>query len=245
MKSLTRPNTLSLLCALGGAVAFCLRLWFLKTGVDGKGLLTAGHIGNTLSFLVTALTLLPAALLTLKTPDAKHIRSKASRPAAVGAVLGGVGMAFAAWQLLASAPTLLPAATGVLGMAGALCAVYAAFCRLGGKKISPWVSCVIIVFLMLLPVQLYRQWSGETQLPRYFFQLLGCICLLLWAFQRTALEAGTGSWRLYLLLRHWGIFFCIAAVAGGQPVFYLTAAAWMLTDGLSVLPETSERHEAA
>jgi len=246
MKSLTKPNILSCLCALGGVLAFCLRLWFLKTGMDSRGLLVTGHIGNTLSFVVTALTLLPAALLTLKGPDTKQSRSRASRLAALGAALGCVGLIAAAGHLLDDASALLTTVTGILGIVSALCAAYTAVCRLKGLRTSPWVSCVIIVFLMLLPLQLYRQWSAQTQLPRYFFQLLGCVCLLLWAFQRAVLETGSGAWRAYLLLRHCGIFFCVAAAAGSaQPLFYLTVAAWMLLDGLSVLPETSERHEAA
>lgn len=246
MKSLTKPNILSCLCALGGVLAFCLRLWFLKTGVDSRGLLVTDHIGNTLSFVVTALTLLPAALLTLKVPDAKQSHSKASRLAALGSALGCVGLIAAAWQLLSGSSALLTTVTGILGIVSALCAAYTAVCRLKGLRTSPWVSCVIIVFLMLLPIQLYRHWSAQTQLPRYFFQLLGCVCLLLWAFQRAALEIGTGSWRTYLLLRHCGIFFCVAAAAGNaQPLFYLTVAAWILLDGLFVSPEKVKNHEAA
>lgn len=246
MKHLTKPNILSCLCALGGAAVLCLRLWFLETGVDSRGLLDTGHIGNTLSFVLTALTVLPCVFFCLKEPGAKGCRSAASPLAALGAALGCVGLAAAAWALLSNASGVLPVTTGVLGALSVPCAAFLAFCRFKGLRVNTLAVCILLVFFILHPIQLYRLWSAETQLPGYFFQLLGSVCLLLLAYQRAALEMRHGSWQTYLLLRHCAVFFCIAAIPGSnQGVFYLTMAAWMLLDGLSVSPEKRERHEAA
>lgn len=246
MKHLTKPHALSCLCVFGGIAALCLRLWFLNTGTDDRGLLVTGHPGNILSFVLAALVLLPGIFSALKEPDARQCRAKASPLGALGAALGCAGIAAAAWSALADASGIVPVITGVLGALSVPCLGLTALCRFKGMRTSPALSCVIILFLMLLPVQFYRQWSAEPQLPRYFFQLLGSVCVLLWAFQRFALDAGVGSRRTHLLLRHCGIFFCIAAVAGStQGLFYLTMAAWMLLDSLAVYPERTAPHEAA
>lgn len=246
MKHLTKPRILSGACALGGVAVLCLRLWFLETGVDGRGLLVTGHPGNTLSFVLAALVLLPAIFLTLREPDAKQCRCAASPLAALGTLLGCVGFGAAAWWLLANPINLLTTVTGIIGIPSVLCVLAAAYCRFKGLKPVAPIFWVIIVFLMLLPVQLYHPWSGQTQVTHYFFPLLGSLCVLLWAYHRAALEAGTGSYKSYLLLRHCGSFFCIAAIPGSTlPVFYLTMAAWLLLDGISVIPKKDEAHEAA
>lgn len=232
MKKTVSSRLLSPLCAAGGAVVGLLRLWFLHTGVDSRGLLVASHPGNILSFLLTAAVVLPCVFLTLKET------AYPLRPSPIGkiaAVIGGIGCAVAGIGVLGGG--FLPTLTGILGILTALCALILVF-----TKPSALLRSVGVAFLLLLPLQLYRQWSREPQLPLYFFSLLGSLCLLLWAYHRSALEAGLGSDKACLLMARCGIFFCTAAIPGSdQSFFYAAAAVWMLLDSLT----KDDAHEAA
>lgn len=232
MKKTISPRLLTCLCAIGGAAVGLLRLWFLHTGVDSRGLLVPSHPGNTLSFLLTAAVLLPCVFLSLK-ETAYPLCPSPLRKA--GTVIGGIACAVAGIGVLGGG--FLPTLTGILGILAALCALALAF-----TKPNALLRCVGVVFLLLLPLQFYRRWSSESQLQLYFFSLLGSLCLLLWAYHRTALETGTGSAKACLLMGRCGIFFCTAAIPGSaQRLFYAGAAIWMLLDGIV----KDEAHEAA
>lgn len=229
MKKTISARLLTCLCAIGGGAAGLLRLWLLQSGVDSRGLLITTHPGNVLSFLLTAVVALPCVFLSLKETAYPLCSSPLSR---VGAVIGGIGCAVAGISLLGDG--FLPTLTGILGIGSALILVF--------TKPNALLRCVSVAFLLLLPLQLYRQWSSEPQLLLYFFCLLGSLCLLLWAYHRTALTAGTGNAKTCLLMGRLGIFFCTAAVPGSsQSIFFVCAAVWMLLDGIV----KDDVHEAA
>lgn len=224
MKKIISSRLLTFLCAIGGGVTGVLRLWFLNTGVDNRGLLITDHPGNILSFVLTAVVTLSCILLM---PKEKTYPLSSGNQSKVAAVIGGVGCAAVSIPLLGNG--LLPTVTGFLGIVAALCALVMMF-----TKPTPLLRCVSIVFLLLLPLHLYRQWSRQPQLPLYFFDLLGSVCLLLWAYQRTALETVGGNEKICLLMSRLGVFFCTAAVAGSeQSIFFVCGAAWMLLDSIA------------
>lgn len=221
MKRFLSSRLMTCLCAIGGGAAGLLRLWFLNAAVDSRGLLIADHPGNILSFVLTAVIALPCLLLPLQKAT-YPINSNAQNKA--GTVIGGIACAAAGVNLLGDG--LLPTITGLLGIASVLCALILVF-----TKPSPLPRCVSLIFLLLLPLQLYRQWSSQAQLPLFFFSLLGSLCLLLWAYHRTALEVGNGKANPCLLMARLGIFFCTAAIPGSnQVIFFAGAAVWMLLD---------------
>ena len=245
MKKLQRPAVLYGICAAMGIVTLFLRVWLLRYGADERGLLRTEHPANLLSFIMTALTLLPCAYAALTHPDSAGCTHRKGPFPAAGWGIGCIGFAASVWYLFSTAQTGLTTVSGIVGIVAFVCMIAGAFSSYSGKKIHYLLSSCILVFLMLLPIQFYQVWSAQPQLPRYFFQLLGSVCVLVWAYQRSALLAGIGCYRAFLLTGAAGVFFCIAAIPGSvQPLFYLTAAVWMLLDSAAVCPAKDD-HAAA
>lgn len=249
MKLLQNSRILSGLCALAGSAALLLRVGLLRYAVDEKQLINHAHVGNVLPLLLSAMVLVLAVLAAVKQPKARRCTAEISPAACGGCCVGALGFAITAVQLLSSKGTPLSTITGVFGIAAACILAFAAYCRFKGQRLHFLLSTVIVLFLMLIPVQLYQVWSAQSQFNRYFFQLLGSVCLLLWAYHRAALDADAGSWRVFTLVRYGAVFFCLAAVPGSAyPFFYLTAGVWALLDSDPVrpcLPKESDTHETA
>lgn len=249
MKFFQKLRLLSGLCTIAGSCGLLLRVALLRYAVDEDQLVNHLHVGNILPLLLTGAVLVLAILAAVKQPKASRCTAEASPGACGGCVLGAVGFLVTGLQLLVRDGAALMKITGVLGILAALTLVFAGYCRLKGQKLHFLLSGIVIVFLMLLPVQLYQTWSAESQFNRYFFQLMGSVSLLLWAYHRAALDADTGSWRVFTVMRYATVFFCLTAVPGSAyPFFYFTAGVWALMDSDPVrpcLPKDSDAHEAA
>lgn len=249
MKYLQKPRMLSGLCAVAGSIGLLLRVGLLRYAVDEKQLVNHSHIGNILPLVLTGVLLALAILAAVKQPKARRCTADISPAACGGCCVGALGFAVTAVQLLSSGGPVLATVSGIVGILAALTLAFAAYSRLKGQKLHFLLSTVVVIFLMLLPVQLYQSWSAESQFNRYFFQLMASVCLLLWFYHRAALDADAGSWRVFTLVRYGAVFFCLAAVPGSAyPFFYLTAGVWALLDSDPVrpcLPKESDTHETA
>jgi hypothetical protein len=112
---------------------------------------------------------------------------------------------------------------------------------MNGKQPEFFFHGAVCLFFALHLVCCCRVWSSETQLARYGFALLASIGLMLTGYYHSAFVAGIGTRRMQLFTGLMTGFFCLAAIPGsGNPVLYLTGAAWALTN-LCVLTPPKRR----
>lgn len=231
MKQLSRLPVLTALCAGLGILCLCIRQWLLQTGIDSKGLLTAGHPGTWISLLLLA-AVICILCLALRQRQVYHFHPTAL--SAVSMLFFAIGYGFAAWKLISDRAQTLSLIAGILAVVSVLCTLLLAVALLCKFRLHPFVYCPPVLFLMVLLICRYQQWSGESELQRYLFQLLSVICLMFAAYHRAALEADKKGIRPYLLLSRAAIFFCIAAIPGGSyAVLYGCSAVALILDGFT------------
>lgn len=219
-KSIWIPG-LSLTCALAGLAALLLRWRLLTTGVDDKGLLTAGQPLAIISWVLTGCVILLTVAFVWKHRNEK-IAVHGSPISAVARIL-----AMAAAAVLFRDGTLLGSAT-VIAAAGA--AIVSLMELLQGKKrLSPAVAGIpTVLFFMLCLLSCYRMWSAEPEFQRYCYRLLALVCLMMAAYQSSAVAVGMGKSSIFLGAGLLGIYFAFAASADpGFTVLFLALGLWM------------------
>lgn len=237
MKIHSKVTVLSGMCAITGLLCCFLRLWFLTTGLDEKGILTTGNPGNILSWVITGAAVLVILMFNLTLPPSRHRIVQPTVPYIVSSLTFCVGIAASTAVLLqGNAP--LTVLTGIVGIVAILLCVYTAYLRAKGRKIHFLLHCPAVIFLMLFPVYQYQHWSATALLSAYCFQLLASVSLMLSAYHKITLESGAGNYKRYLLFSHLAVFFCLAAIPGSRHgLFYCTAGLWMLIDCCTLLPK--------
>ena len=246
MKQVLKPSILPRLTLACGILGLVLQLIFFSTGVDDKGLLPSAHWAETCSW---GLTIFMMVLLLLGVRDLGGIPKydklfPQSLPAAIGTILGGLGVGIAGLRLLAAREAMLSLATGLIGCACALLLIVQGICRFRGKQLPSLTRIPVTLFCMLHLLCRYRVWSGSTQLQEYGFSLLASVFLMLACYQRAALENKLSGRRIYTLCRLAACFFAFLAAAR-DPLYYFPAAIWMLTDSCSlrILPKKQSQAE--
>ena len=238
MKFLSKLPVLTSICAIFGMACLFVRQWLFSTGIDQKGLLVTGHPGILLSwlFLVVVICVL---CLSLRKRQVYHFSPTAL--SSVSMVFFALGYGFTAWQLLVTRAQILSTVTGILAAFSALCTILLAV-ALGRKlRLHPFVYCPPALFLMLFLVCRYQQWSGESEVHRYLFQMLAVVALMFTTYHRAALESDKKGVRPYLLLSRGAIFCCIAAIPGSSyGVLYGCCAVALLLDGFTGTPKQGD-----
>lgn len=230
MKQLSKPPVSAAIFALGGIAAMLLRFWLLGSGVDDRGLLITGHLGSILSYILCFA--LPLCLLVLLGKGKHPVRFSPTVLTAVGFFALAIGLGVAAWRLLSSTALVLHTATGIFGIAGALCAVVAGIYALRGYRTHPLFFCPGALFFACFLFCRYQQWSAESELQRYIFQLVAAVLSMVSLYQRSALGANIGSGKRYLLWSRSAILLCLAAIPGSQlPVLWAAMAVFFALDG--------------
>lgn len=232
MQFLKNPNKLPFVCGGLGLVALALRFWLLSSP-DDKGLLNPAHPARFLMALAAGLAI--AAVIAAIWGKEDLRRSKGMFPAsylsAAAAAAACVGFALSGWADFSQAASMLDKLTGLVGFLAAAAAAFFGWCRLRGLRPHFLAGGVIAVYLMLHVLRQYQQWFSEPQLMLYLPRLLAQVLLMLACYHKTALEAGLGGRKMYIITSQLAGFFCLAAIAGAEnPLFYLTLAAWMLLD---------------
>ena len=215
-----------------GGLALALRTWLYLTGVDRKGLLIPSHPATTLVFLLAALFLgtLLLCVLPLKRSAPYPILFPRSAAAALGNVVGAAGILLSALSLLSHRENTVALAAGYLGFPAAACLLFCGWCRWKGLRPSFVFHGIVTVFLLLYCICQYRVWSIDPQFGAYFFPLLGCALLMIYAYQRTALDFGIGNLQMFTFTGQAALFFCLAAIPDGNRIFFLTMALWCAAD---------------
>lgn len=223
MKQLTKPSMSAAVFTLGGVAAMLLRFWLLKTGVDDRGLLSVSHLGYILSYVLCLG--LPVSFLFLLGKTKRPLHFSATSLASVGFFVGAVGFGIAAWTLLSSTTLVMHTATGIFGIASALCYLVAGIYAIKGFRTHPLFFCPGALFFVCFLFCRYQQWSAEPELQRYVFQLAAAVTSMLALYQRSALGVNVGSGKLYLLWSRSAVLLCLAAIPGSQlPLLWLAIA---------------------
>lgn len=230
MKQLSKPSVSAAVFTAGGIAVMLLRFWLLRSGIDDRGLLVSGHLGCTLSYVIAIA--LPVALLVLMEKGKRNLRFSPSLFTAVGFFALAVGLGVAAWKLLASISLVMHTATGIFGIAGALCALVAGIYALRGFKTHPLFFCPGALFFACFLFCRYQQWSAEPELQMYVFQLLAAVLSMISLYQRSALGVNIGSGKMYLLWSRSAVLMCLAAIPGSQlPLLWIAMAVFFALDG--------------
>ena len=229
MKQLSKATVSAGIFALGGVVVMALRFWLLKSGVDDRGLLVAGHFGYILSYILCLA--LPLALWLALGNRRRQLHFDSNIFSAVGFFAQAIGFGFAAWTLLSYTTLAMRTIAGVLGIAAALCALIAGIYALKGYNTHPLFFCPGALFFACFLFCRYQQWSAEPELQRYVFQLAAAVLSMFALYQRSALGLDMGNSRQYLLWSRSAILLCLAAIPGSQlPLLWLCTATFFALD---------------
>lgn len=211
--------------ALLGLAGMGLQSWYLKTAPDTTGLLTDGHPGGWLTFLLLGL------VLVLTVASIKHIQTPRLSPAirSVGAAMTAGFTAIAAGVLLTRKNYL------VFGLCvlSAISALYILWAQTTRRKPHYGAYSLFAVCFMFYLISRYQVNSAEPETARYVFQTLALVCLMLVFYQQAAIRAGTGRFGSYHVWRSLALFLSLTAMPGSHnPMLYLAGAMWLLTDPL-------------
>lgn len=223
-----------------GVAAALLRRGLLLTA-DGRGLVPSGSPAYP---VLLGLTLLGALLAWLPSRGkGKPSASNVGKTAAPGQLCFALSIALTVLSPTASSyMTLLWKALGLCAGASLLAAALGLWL---GRKNGFLNYAPVCLFLILHMILRYRPWSGNPQWIEYLFELMGVVCLLLFAYQKTAASLGEGNRRVLLLFGLLGIFCCVAAVPGGYgPTLSLGGGLWLLCECLSLLKNGEEEAAA-
>lgn len=236
-----KSNQLKLILPACGGLALALRVLLFATGVDEKGLIVAAHPAWIGMLLLTAVAaaVIALSLRTLRGPAEYQAGFPRSPIGAAGCGLGAVSAALAAFGHfrtgpILSYPNLLPMLSFYLSGAVMILAAAAfalvAFCRLGGRKPSFLLHCLICVYFAARLLELYQTWSFDPQLADYCFQLLACIALTMTAYQLALFDLDKGSHRK---LWAWGlaaVYLCILCLGTADDLLFLAGGVWAFTN---------------
>ena len=248
MKKFLKPMYLPYFTViLGGLGCVCMH-WLHTTGMDQRMLLDPLHPGAILVWIITALMIATAVLLTR--PLTGKLRYERIFPrsisGAVGTAVSAVGIAITAWgELNAKTDKIIPL-SGWIGLLSALCLLYLAWCRYDQRRPHFSARCVVLVYLMMHMLYRYRVWSSDPELLRFFFDLAATVCFVLAVYQRLAIETGISQRKGYLCFSMLAVFFAMTALPGSSDhVLLATMAVWAITDLCNLRSFRSRKQEGA
>lgn len=235
MKKNTIPALIAVVCTLSGVVCMLLRLWLLTTGVDPKGLLVRGHVGDITSWCITGAVLIGLGIFTaVSKPQCQFHTSRFSH---IGSILQVI--AFGAASTTFERTSMLSALCCLAALLAGISCVIRLLLRSNDKPISAPLYCAPVIFFLLFILCRYQHWSSEPQLQLFSFQLLALVCLTVSAYHRAAMAVNLGSSSLYFFFSNAALFLCLAAIPGdSMPLFFFFMAVSTLLDGSSfAVPE--------
>lgn len=229
------------LTLLVGAVGCGLQHW-LFSSMDSSGLLPAYHPANVLMVLLLALFLGFCILAVQPLSLIGHytILFPRSPVAVIGNLAAAAAFLFRAFGQYAVAGNLGTPLLA-LGIAAALCALYAGSCRWKGVRCHYLARVIICVYWMLQLVLSCRKWNAQPQLQLYLFPFLAAVFLLLSCYYRAVLDSQKTSRRAYIFFTQGALLCCMFSMAGEDALFHAAMALWMVTDCCR-LSQTSGRY---
>lgn len=239
MKKNANVKNLPLVVAGMGAAAALVRWLMYALLVDERLLLPENP---PLQWLVAALTVaagvvIAASVRKLDGHPGYRKNFGPSVPAAMGAALAAVGIAYTVLTESAPRDGMFQSLWQGLGLITVPCFLWVAYCRLKGAKPFFLVYVEVCVFLALHMLNNYQYWSGNPQTMDFVFSLVGCVALMLFAYYQAAFCVGAGKRRMQLFMGLFAGFLCIAALSRTDYWFlYCGCGAWAMTDLCSFTP---------
>lgn len=239
MKQPTSKKWVAWLTLAFGLAGLLLRLAMYTRCIDGRGLLIQGNPYHLAAWGLTALVavVLALALRSLSGSEVYAHNFWPSIPAAVASFLAAGGILMTALDAsLYPTDVLTMLWRGAAFLAAAALAA-AGVCRWMGKQPFFLLYAVVCLFFALHIANQYRIWSGNPQSPDYSFQLLACICIMLFAYYQTAFTVGSGKRRAQLFSGLMGVYLCFLAAARTDTLWlYPGCALWLLADRCTMTP---------
>lgn len=231
MKKIFHTKNLPWITAIFGLAGLLLRIW-LYSRMDSKGLLPQNHIAGILLYVLTGLYFAALVLLLRPlVPIGKYYRLfPAGVVRAAGCAAGAAGILAAAIFLFVGKTGTL---VGVLGVLAALSMGYTAFLRLQGRRPGFWLEVVIALFFVAYGVNRCRSWGIEPQFITYFFPLLACVGLMVYAYYMAAATSG-GNRKVLVFFGQMALYCCLVSLNEQNWSFYLGMAIWLALDTCSL-----------
>ena len=229
MKRFSRLDLFPWLPLAMGLIGIYLRC-LLFDAADPDGMLPIGHPADSLCYLLLAAALAlcffliwplsPAEKSTQLFPD--------SRIAAIGGILGAVGIGCSAF--FADKNNALFLFVIILGTISAICLGVAAYLRLHGIHHNCLLHAIPAVYFMVRTIAFCQKWGTEPQLQLYFFNILASLFILIACYYRAELDVRNESCKKYLFFSQAALFCCCMCLNGTDWLFYLSAILWLATD---------------
>ena len=227
--------------ALGlGLILMCLRGLLYRWYVDGTGLLEPGTALEWCVYLLTATALAVFALAARKQAETACM----PKLAALGQLIGALGLGITAACFSGQMPGVPGTLWRVLGIAAAVCLLWAAVCTMQGRNAGFFPQLVPCLFWVVHLVDNYRDWSGHPQLQSYVFPMLASMAVTLLSYYTAAEAVGLGKPRMKKFCALAGGCLCLAAVLPGTvktQILYVTTGLWALS--CLYAPENSRKTE--
>ena len=243
MKLSVNPRQLPLLTLGAGGLCFALRLWYFASR-DAKGLLSSGHLANTLCYLVFAAALALIILCVRKLPNSDRYQRlfPAGILPAIGCAAGAAGILYTCISELAAHATL----AGLGLVAGILAAVslgLIGWMRFQGKRPSLYLFAVLALYLIIHVLIQVREWNKETQQSVIFFPLLASLFLLVCTYFHASLALKQEGVRSFVFFQQATLLLCCISLKGSCTVFYLAMAIWLGCDLCVPKPPRKQQEE--
>lgn len=248
MKLSTKPYLLKLFVLSASLLGLMLRLVLYATGIDGKGLLIAGHWAGTGVTVLTGAVIL--GLLVLTRAIAGPARYSHAHPQSVPAGLGCLALAAAVLLSCLGEIASPPDSVGtlvrwVLGFLAVISLACLCVCRIAGAKPLFLFHVIVCVYFAVRMVTQYQQWSSDPQVQDYAFYLLALLALTLTAYQHAAFDVNMGKHRAVWFTGLVAVYLCLTAVRGAGDTWLLLAAAFWSFTNLTCLKARPRRHRPA
>lgn len=226
------PYFLPALSACAGLSGLILRILLTLVGRDEKGLLVPTHPVALLLWLLTAAAVIGTVLQALRTKNTTRC-GECFPPcpiAAMGCFVMAAGILLT--LILSRSGELqlgLPRTVSTFLAVPAL--IWAGLCRRKGLRPNFLAYAAVWLYLTLHTIGRYQSWSSQPQILNFFFPMMGCLLMMLFAYCQTAFLVGLGSCRLLMGAGLLGGFFCLTAISGLKDMaLYACGAVWLLTN---------------
>lgn len=221
---------------LGCAGAFVRRGLYLHA-VDAKGLLTRGH---PLALLLWAVVLTGSALIFLtvrKLDGSNDYEENFPKAAPYGYIMLALVISRMVLQDTWDGGDRIAPLLRAVGTVTVPLLIWGGISRWRGKMPFFGVHGVLTVFLLLLLISRYQDWSANPQLMDYVFDLLALVALILFAYHCAAFAADRGNRRRQLGVGLMAVLLCGVCLGRTEMVgLYAAGMVWAATDLCRLMP---------
>lgn len=229
MKKRIHPTSLPLLTLAAGIVGLLLRLWLLSR-VGEDMLLPRWHIAGILAALLTVAVVACLFLFTrpLKGQGKYRKNFPASLPGAICSFIAAALLLARGLGILIDPVTKISTFAGIACVLATPCMVLAGMNRLKGQRTVFLFHAMCAACFAFLLMHHYQSWTSAPNLHLHFFRMLATAGMMLCFYHRAEFDVRMGTRRGYAFLNLATMFFCLMAVPEGNPLFFLSMAAWLL-----------------